>query len=60
MYTFCIRSKNFGKLWGGVLTNLITRFNTDKPLVKGFLEDSSFLVCDDVKYGYYSVRVEGE
>jgi len=57
MYTFCIRSKHLGNLWGGVLTNLITRF---KPLVKGFLEDSSFLLCDAVRYGNYSFWVEGQ
>jgi len=49
MYTFCIRSKTFGNMWGVVLTNLITRFNTVKALVKGVLEDLSFLVCDAVR-----------
>jgi hypothetical protein len=37
------------RFWGDIRTNLITRFNTDKPLVNGFLEDLSFLVFDAVR-----------
>jgi len=44
MYTFCIRSTNFGNLSGGVLTNLITWFNYRKALGEEMFREFNFSV----------------